>query len=147
MSTFFDRIKFLVEQLGFGKHTVFAKKCGIPPSTFQSYINGTSLPKFEHLEKIASVYRINLNWLLLGEGEPFISERGEAGKPQQDAAFREELLREIILAVEEWLNRRGLTLAPPQKAELIITLHRHFRETGGQVDKETVGRFFLELVA
>lgn len=147
MDTYLDRLKFLVNRFGDGKYTVFAKKCGIPISTFKTYYEGESRPNSDHLEKIVSFTEVNLNWLLVAKGEPFISEGGSAEKPQQDMAFREELLREIILAVEEWLSRRGLTLAPPQKADLVIILYRHFRETGGLVDKDTVGRFFLQLVA
>lgn len=58
-----------------------------------------------------------------------------------------DLLSEIILAVEEWMNRRGLALIPVKKAELIVTLYCHFLEEGRKVDKKTVGRICLKLVA
>ena len=67
-----DRLRYLVGLLSNGKHTVFAKKSGIPPSSFQAYINGQRIPPTEHLMKIITVFGINLNWLLIGEGEPFI---------------------------------------------------------------------------
>lgn len=146
MNTFNKRLKHLVDKLAGGKHTVFAKKCGIPPGTFQAYIDSETIPKGEQLLKIGSVYRINLNWLLMGEGEPFIQKGGETDKIK-GATVGEELLREVIMAVEEWLNRRGVTLVPAKKADLVLTLYHHFREEGVQVDKDTVGRFFLKLVA
>lgn len=57
------------------------------------------------------------------------------------------LLSDIIAAVEEWMGRRGLTLTPIKKAELIVTLYFHFLEAGRKVDKKTVGRVCLKLVA
>ena len=57
------------------------------------------------------------------------------------------LLSEIIAAVEEWADRQGLTLAPNKYAELIATLYCHFLEEGSKVDKKTVGRVCLKLVA
>jgi hypothetical protein len=58
-----------------------------------------------------------------------------------------DLLTEIIAAVEEWAGRQGLTLAPHKEAELIGTLYSHFLEVGRKVDKKTVGRVCLKLVA
>lgn len=58
-----------------------------------------------------------------------------------------DLLAEIIAAVEEWADRRELTLAPIKEAELIVTLYCHFLEEGRKVDKKTVGRVCLKLVA
>jgi transcriptional regulator with XRE-family HTH domain len=144
---FHQRIKLMVGELAAGKHTVFAKKCGIPPSTMQTYITGTSIPKADHLAKIVSAYRINLNWLLVGEGEPFFQERGEAIGRAATSPAGEEMLREIIMAVEEWLNRRGLTLAPAKKADLVIELYRTVLEEDKKVDKDMVGEVFLKLVA
>ena len=76
-----ERIKFLVDNLASGKYTVFAKNCSIPVSTFKTYIDGPTNPTSGHLRKIASVYRVNLNWLILGDGEPFVegsTQEGEA---------------------------------------------------------------------
>jgi hypothetical protein len=81
MDTIKRRLEYLVELISAGKHTVFAKKCGIPPGSFQAYINGERVPPAEHLMKLVTVYGINLNWLLVGEGEPFI-----AGKTQEEKA-------------------------------------------------------------
>jgi transcriptional regulator with XRE-family HTH domain len=144
---FHARIKFMVEKLAQGKHTVFAKRCGIPPSTMQTYITGTSIPKADHLAKINSAYRINLNWLLAGEGDPFLQEGGLYSGQTADPAKVERLLHEIIMGVEEYLNRRGVTLTPAKKADLVVALYRHVLTEGKKVDKDMVGEVFLELVA
>ena len=110
MSEFSERIKYLVRQLADGKHTLFAKRCGIPGGTFQAYINGESIPRTNHLIKIASVYRINLNWLLLGEGKPFLEMYGEgdhlsSGGPCNPASiFLEKLEQEtgVSLTPDIW---------------------------------------------
>lgn len=57
-----------------GKHTVFAKKAGIPHGTFSAYIKGR-VPHVEHLCRIRDTYSINLNWLLMGDGDKYIKER------------------------------------------------------------------------
>jgi len=75
----------------------------------------------------------------------------EEAVAEDEAAFEnlieENMLKEILIAVEEWLNRQGLSLTPTKKANLVITLCHHFREEGEQVNKETVGRSLLKLVA
>ena len=68
METFLSRIKITVDQFSNGKHTLFAKKAGIPVSTFQGYIKG-KLPKPEHLIRISETYKISIDWLLTGEGK------------------------------------------------------------------------------
>lgn len=85
------------------------------------------------------------------------AQKEEAAVAEDEAAFKAtkeitssldvDLLSEIILAVEEWMNRRGLDLIPIKKAELIVTLYCHFLEEGRKVDKKTVGRICLKLVA
>ena len=68
METFLSRIKIAIDQFSNGKHTLFAKKAGIPASTFQGYMKG-KLPKPEHLIRISETYKISIDWLLTGEGE------------------------------------------------------------------------------
>jgi transcriptional regulator with XRE-family HTH domain len=67
-----ERLLFLVKRHTKGKVTVFAKKAGIPPSTFQYYINDR-MPHGEHLKRICETFNVNLNWLLIGKGDPYIS--------------------------------------------------------------------------
>jgi hypothetical protein len=75
----------------------------------------------------------------------------EEAVAEDEAAFEnlieEDMLKEIIIAVEEWLDRQELSLTPAKKADLVITLCHHFREEGEQVNNETVGRSLLKLVA
>lgn len=112
-----ERIKFLVDRLAGGKYTNFSKNCGIPVSTFKTYVDGPSNPTSAHLSKIATVYRVNLNWLILGEGEPFIefrNQKGEATKLNQNDPVLQ------ILNDEE--KRAGVTLSTGQRTAILKIL-------------------------
>ena len=120
MNTIKKRLKYVVELFGEGKHTVFAKKCGIPPGSFQAYINGERVPPTEHLIKIVTVYGINLNWLLVGEGEPFIG-----GKTQEDKAIpggEAEAIDPVVQLLNEEEERAGITLTPEQRTAILKIL-------------------------
>jgi len=68
-----DRLKFLIDILGL-KLKDFSKQTGIPYPTLLHYLNGSRRPTMENLQKIAIQTQANLNWLLTGEGEPFIKQ-------------------------------------------------------------------------
>ena len=70
MRTFFDRLKSVIDEKTGGKHTVFAKKAGIPASTFQSYMS-ERIPHPEHLIRIFETFGVSIDWLLTGEGDPY----------------------------------------------------------------------------
>lgn len=99
---------------------MFAKKCGIPPGSFQAYINGERVPPTEHLMKIVTVYGINLNWLLVGEGEPFIG-----GKTQEEKATprgEAEAIDLVMQLLKEEEGRAGVTLTPEQRTAILKIL-------------------------
>lgn len=72
IDTLNDRLQLLIEKTEKGKHTVFARKAGIPKATFQNYIKGRN-PNVEHLVRISETFDANLDWLLTGQGEMFHS--------------------------------------------------------------------------
>lgn len=120
MDTIQKRLKYIVELLSEGKHTVFAKKCGIPPGSFQAYITGERVPPTEHLTKIVTVFGINLNWLLVGEGQPFIGERTQG----EESAERGKVLTidPVAQLLSEEVERAGITLAPDQRTAILKIL-------------------------
>jgi hypothetical protein len=120
MDTIEQRLKYLVELLSEGKHTVFAKKCGIPPGSFQAYINGERVPPTDHLIKIVTVCGINLNWLLVGEGEPFV----EGDTHECEAAGRGKVLTTdpVMQLLNDEEERAGLTLTPNQRTAILKIL-------------------------
>ena len=63
---FFERLRRLV---GSTPPFVFAKKVGIPNGTFARMISESSVPKYEHLCRIAKACGVSLDWLLMGKDE------------------------------------------------------------------------------
>jgi hypothetical protein len=131
-----ERIKFLVNKLVGGKYTVFAKNCGIPVSTFKTYFDGPSNPTSDHLSKIASVYRINLNWLILGEGKPFI----EGGTQEWVATGGGKFvpIDPVVLLLNEEEDRAGITLSPEQR-KAILKILRELVERDVRYIRELLG--------
>jgi len=115
-----ERIKFLVDNLASGKYTVFAKNCGIPVSTFKTYIDGPTNPTSGHLRKIASVHRVNLNWLILGDGDPFV----EGSTQEGEATGRGKVVTIDLVAqlLNEEEDRAGITLTPEQRTAILKIL-------------------------
>lgn len=71
-----DRLMRIVHDCAGGQPSVFAKKAGIPQSTFHNYIKGR-IPNAEHLYPICDRFSVNLNWLIAGKGEPYIQTKPE----------------------------------------------------------------------
>lgn len=61
------RLKLLISELGFNIKD-FAGRCAIPYHTVQDYLAGKSMPGGENLQKIATEFRVSVDWLLTGEG-------------------------------------------------------------------------------
>ena len=120
MDTIRQRLKYVVDIISKGKHTIFAKKCGIPPGSFQAYIKGGRVPPTEHLIKIVTVCGINLNWLLVGEGEPFIGGNTQEGKATERAkVLAIDPVVQLLYAEEK---RAGFTLTPEQRTAILKIL-------------------------
>lgn len=92
MGNLIDRLFFLIRDRADGRSTIFAKKAGIPPGTFHGYIKGR-IPKVDHIVRIHETYGVNINWLLVGTGEPYhrVNDNGEL--PTVDRAEIRDLLR------------------------------------------------------
>jgi hypothetical protein len=70
--------------------------------------------------KIVTVYGINLNWLLVGEGEPFIG-----GKTQEEKATprgEAEAIDPVVQLLNEEEERAGITLIPEQRNAILKIL-------------------------
>lgn len=110
-SSFIDRFSWLIVEKAKGRPTVFAKLVGIPAGTLYGYIDG-KLPTPEYLIRIHEVFGVNINWLLKGEGEPFLKPKDESGEPQQGITDSiETSLTEILKLAEKVLtsgNRQAM---------------------------------------
>jgi len=68
-TTVADRRKFIRGSL---TKIEFAGTLGITRNTLLNYDTNKGFPDFERLQKIHKIFKININWLLSGEGEPYL---------------------------------------------------------------------------
>lgn len=64
-----ERLASVVEEQPFTM-TAFADHLGIPYRSLQNYLRGEREPSADALRKLNEKWRVNINWLLTGEGEP-----------------------------------------------------------------------------
>ncbi|EKQ46516.1 helix-turn-helix domain-containing protein [Leptospira interrogans] len=65
-----DRISLLIETLGISKKE-FSSKVGISQGFLSQLISGQRTLSMETLSKISQLFRVNVHWLMTGEGEMF----------------------------------------------------------------------------
>ena len=68
-ATLSDRIKFVRGSL---TKVEFARALGINRNTLLNYETNKLFPSFEKLQKIHKTFKVNINWLLSGEGKPYL---------------------------------------------------------------------------
>ena len=143
-----DRIK---EVTGLTQTQVATEIFGISVENLSNKIRRNSIDTNE-IVIWATKNGYDLNWLLIGKGEPYTSEEGSTktqkekslGYPTRDLDVA--LLTRIITAIEKELADRSLVLDPDKKAEAIALLYELYVETKKEVTKDTIGRY-LRLVA
>ncbi len=64
-----DRIRIIRGSLG---QLEFAKEIGIKRNTVSSYENNNIIPSGKVLLKLYNKFNANINWLLSGEGDPYL---------------------------------------------------------------------------
>jgi len=81
-----ERYQFILERSGLSK-SAFAESLGISRSHNYHLERGTQKPPREVLERLSSVYSVNLNWLIYGKGPSGMeSETAEIELLDQEAA-------------------------------------------------------------
>ncbi|MHC1726539.1 MAG: hypothetical protein AB9866_11095 [Syntrophobacteraceae bacterium] len=66
-----ERLFRLIKDKAAGKPSVFGKMAGIPHGTLYGYIEGRT-PHSDHLYRIRDTFGVSIDWLLSGEGEPYL---------------------------------------------------------------------------
>lgn len=131
----FNRINELVDREGVsGKE--YARRAGIPYTTFYKYMTAKAEPNANQLRKICTFSGISADWLLLGI-EP--SEASKSDRSKEKNPLDEQRLIIIIGKVESLLREKKLKLAPEKKGELIALLYQLFEDE--EVDDGKVVRF------
>lgn len=94
------RISLLIHELTGGRQTMFANKLGVAQSTINSIVGSRQTkPGFDLIDKLKAVYpQVNIEWLVTGEGEMFLS-----NKPADGGNFGsqvEQMLREEVKSLK-----------------------------------------------
>jgi len=67
-----DRILTLIKLLADDTKRRLAEMLGVTPTHIDGWINRSSIPGGEQLQKFHDKLNVNINWLLTGEGEMFV---------------------------------------------------------------------------
>jgi SOS-response transcriptional repressor LexA len=119
LSNIQQRIVELRQSLGIERVSVFAQKLDIKRTTIIGYEDGSSPPSAAFLVKLHEIYNVNINWLLLGEGEMFLESQEKSPNPPENISpgaiidQRFEKLEAQIAEIEARLKETGLD--PPEK--------------------------------
>ena len=124
-----ERLKDLMDILHVNKSTL-AADMGLTPSAITDFFKGRSSNlSSSSLGKIAVKYRVNLNWLLTGEGEMLLSDKPishEVPTAHMESADL-ELLKDIIEIVTDIQNKKGLKVPGAKFAEIIFLLYEDLK--------------------
>ncbi|HAT1683677.1 TPA: helix-turn-helix transcriptional regulator [Klebsiella oxytoca] len=85
-----ERLKFALHLKNINKIKEFSELSGLPYRTAQSYLNGDREPNIVGLTKLCTQMGINLNWLLTGDGDVFVSQ--ESGSTSALTGEKQALL-------------------------------------------------------
>ncbi len=69
-TTIAERIKYIRGSL---TKTKFCRELGIFRNTLQQWEANKSFPEFESLLKLHKIFKVNINWLISGEGKPYLT--------------------------------------------------------------------------
>ncbi len=81
-----ERIKMLRKSLGFHQED-FAAKLQTTITTLSQYENGRTKPGFKFLFYLTTIFNVNLNYVVRGEGEPFIPRRVDPSQVSERKPF------------------------------------------------------------
>jgi|GEM_PF-1297933 len=104
----------------------FAASLETSKSSLRRYVRGDRAVPAEFITRLCVRYEIDPRWLLLGWG----SAKSHLETPQPGAATEAvdlDLMREVIRALESFLDSERLRLSPEKKAEAAVTLYELIR--------------------
>ncbi len=113
------------------KKAEFADILGIPRPNFYKYEDGRQ-PPADVLQKIADYGGVSVKWLLTGKeedkdfGKPRLPDQSPVvTEPSRPCEVQEFLLVQVLLAVEEYMEKYKSTYPPKHRARLITALYNY----------------------
>ncbi len=115
-----------ISRLAGGKKKL-ARAAGLSESQLHRIISGESQAKIENIAAMAVHCGVTIDWLATG-GMPGVASAG--GKTGVSMRTDGTLMRDVLTAVEEYLEAHGLKVLPSKKAEAIVLLYDYSRVKG-----------------
>jgi DNA-binding transcriptional regulator YiaG len=79
-----ERLKYLIDSLKISARA-FSATLQVPESNTRNYLDKNTKLNSDYLERISRNFKsVNLNWLITGEGEPFLSLPNENEQPTEN---------------------------------------------------------------
>jgi transcriptional regulator with XRE-family HTH domain len=118
------RIREAREKAGLNQAEL-ARGMGVLPTHLNRWEKGKVAPGWEYLARIAKHCNVTLDWLLTGKEPAAVMDTGgaEGREEAPGVPFDAEQLKEVVMAVEEFLHEVGKGLSPRDKAALIARLY------------------------
>lgn len=133
METINDRMERVVNEVFDGNKAAFAKAIAVEPATMSSYLGNKrrSKPSVDMAARIVTALDVDARWLLTGEGDVSLHQRGAVANGDHSAAAVNgnatvmgadgaAVLEERIRSLEEQARQKDLLLA--EKERLIRVL-------------------------
>ncbi|MFV0447876.1 MAG: helix-turn-helix domain-containing protein [Vibrio sp.] len=110
---FSERLEYII-----GNDSVrsFSRKCGLSEKTLRNYIAAKQYPTLDRLALIAEASGKSISWLATGE-DP-------SKKRDEHTQLNEQVLQNIIQAIEIILEKKEAFIAPAKKAKIITLLYK-----------------------
>jgi transcriptional regulator with XRE-family HTH domain len=120
MTTFGERFKEVREALSLDQKA-FGKAMGVAGrDTISRWERGLGFPSANILAVMRQKYRINIDWLISGEGEPFLDDRIQEKEPMK----RKKAINidPVVELLKEEEGQAGVTLNPEQRTAILKIL-------------------------
>ena len=120
MITFGERLKKVREGLGLDQKA-FGMAIGVAGrDTISRWERGLGFPSADILIFMRHNYRINIDWLISGEGEPSVGERAQGEESTERGKFL--TIDPVVQLLNEEEERAGITLTPEQRTAILKIL-------------------------
>ena len=120
MDNFYSRLRKIRKTLGYTQDE-FARHLKVSKPTFVRYESGGRKPDAHFLSILISKFDVNINWLLIGDGEMFLKESSSAPEPIITINLNDKELCQLIDLLQIPQIRRSV-MAEFEKLKVIYKL-------------------------
>lgn len=96
-----DRVKKLIDLETGGNKRAFATRIGVTASVIENIVGKRkSTPSYTIIEKISKIEKLNLNWLIKGEGEVYSDKLYLENKYKENRHYTKQKIESLIEELE-----------------------------------------------